>query len=298
MEVGVIGLGHMGSAIARRLLEAGHYVTVYNRTRKKAERLKEAGAVVADSPSAASRGQAVITMLADDSAVETVVFGKDGVLHGLREDAAHISMSTITVALSERLAEAHRALHRHYLAAPVFGRPDAAAAGKLFIVVGGEADVIMRYQPLFDVLGQRTFVIGDTPPWANLVKLSGNFLIASMIESLGETVALMRKSGVNPRSFIEIMTNSLFDAPVYRTYGELIVEQRFEPPAFAIPLGLKDIRSALSAAEARHVPMPVASLVRDHFISAIARGGEMQDWSALARVASEDAGLKPGGNMP
>jgi 3-hydroxyisobutyrate dehydrogenase-like beta-hydroxyacid dehydrogenase len=130
------------------------------------------------------------------------------------------------------------------------------------------------------------------------VKLSGNFLIASMIESLGETVALMRKWGVNPRSFVEVMTNSLFDAPAYRTYGELIVEQRFEPPGFAIPLGLKDIRSALSAAEARRVPMPVASLVRDHFISAIARGGEMQDWSALARVAAEDAGLKTGGKIP
>jgi 3-hydroxyisobutyrate dehydrogenase-like beta-hydroxyacid dehydrogenase len=200
-------------------------------------------------------------------------------------------MSTITVALSERLATAHRAAGKRYLAAPVFGRPDAAAGGRLFIVVGGETDAIARCQPLFDAVGQKTFVIGNTPPWANLVKLSGNFLIASMIESIGETVALMRKSGVDPARFIDIMTGSLFSAPVYRTYGELIVEQRFQPPGFTMPLGLKDIRSLLAAAETQRVPMPAASLVRDHFVSGIARGGEGLDWSALSRVAAQNAGL-------
>jgi 3-hydroxyisobutyrate dehydrogenase-like beta-hydroxyacid dehydrogenase len=220
-----------------------------------------------------------------------VVYGNDGVLQALREDAVHISMSTITVALSERLASAHRAAGRHYLAVPVFGRPDAAASGKLFLVAGGEADVIARCQPLFNAIGQRTFVIGDTPQWANLVKLSGNFLIASMIESLGEAIALIRKSGVDPQRFIDIMTGSLFAAPVYQTYGKLIVEQHFQPAGFAMPLGLKDIRSVLAAAEAQHVPMPMASLVRDHFITGIARGGEGLDWSALARVAAEEAGL-------
>jgi 3-hydroxyisobutyrate dehydrogenase-like beta-hydroxyacid dehydrogenase len=291
MKVGIIGLGRMGSAIARRLIKAGHDVTVYNRTRSRAEPLAAEGAVIADSPAGASAGEATITMLADDAAVEAVVLGDDSVLQGLPKDAVHISMSTITVALSEELAAAHRAVGQRYLAAPVFGRPDAAAAGKLFIVVGGEADVIARCQPLFDAVGQKTFVIGDTPPWANLVKLGGNFLIASMIESVGEAVALMRKSGVDPHRFIDIMTDSLFAAPIYRTYGELIVEQRFQPPGFAMPLGLKDIRSVLAAAETQRVPMPAASLVRDHFISGIARGGEGLDWSALARVAAQDAGL-------
>jgi 3-hydroxyisobutyrate dehydrogenase-like beta-hydroxyacid dehydrogenase len=281
----------MGSAIASRLVKAGHDVTVYNRTRSRAEPLAAEGAVIADSPAGAIAGEATITMLADDAAVEAVVLGDDSVLQGLPKDAVHISMSTITVALSEELAAAHRAVGQRYLAAPVFGRPDAAAAGKLFIVVGGEADVIARCQPLFDALGQKTFVIGDTPPWANLVKLGGNFLIASMIESVGEAVALMRKSGVDPHRFIDIMTDSLFAAPIYRTYGELIVEQRFQPPGFAMPLGLKDIRSVLAAAETQRVPMPVASLVRDHFISGIARSGEGLDWSALARVAAQDAGL-------
>jgi 3-hydroxyisobutyrate dehydrogenase-like beta-hydroxyacid dehydrogenase len=291
MKVGVIGLGRMGSAIASRLLGAGHKVKVYNRTRSRAEALKAAGAIVADSPADTSSSEAVITMLADDPAVEAVVFGPKGVLQGLGKNQVHISMSTITVALSERLASAHSSAGQCYLAAPVFGRPDAAAAGKLFVVAGGEANLITRCQPLFDAIGQRTFVIGDTPAWANLVKLSGNFLIAAMIECLGETVALMRKSGVDPQQFIDIMTGSLFAAPVYRTYGELIVDQRFQPAGFAIPLGLKDIRSALAAAESRAVPMPVASLIRDHFISAIAHGGEAMDWSALARVAAENAGL-------
>jgi 3-hydroxyisobutyrate dehydrogenase-like beta-hydroxyacid dehydrogenase len=291
MKVGVIGLGQMGSAIASRLLGAGHKVKVYNRTRSRAEALKAAGAIVADSPADASSGEAVVTMLADDPAVEAVVFGPKGVLQGLGKNQVHISMSTITVALSERLAAAHSSAGQCYLAAPVFGRPDAAAAGKLFVVAGGEANLITRCQPLFDAVGQRTFVIGDTPAWANLVKLSGNFLIAAMIECLGETVALMRKSGVDPQRFIDIMTGSLFAAPVYRTYGELIVDQRFQPAGFAIPLGLKDIRSALAAAESRAVPMPVAGLICDHFISAIAHGGEAMDWSALARVAAENAGL-------
>jgi 3-hydroxyisobutyrate dehydrogenase-like beta-hydroxyacid dehydrogenase len=291
MEVGIIGLGRMGGAIASRLIAAGHQVKVYNRTRSRAEALKTAGAIIADSPADASSGEAVITMLADDPAVEAVVFGPQGVLQGLGKNQVHISMSTITVALAERLVAAHVAAGQCYLAAPVFGRPDAAAAGKLFVVAGGEANLVARCQPVLDAVTQRTFVIGDTPAWANLVKLSGNFLIAAMIECLGETVALMRKSGVDPQRFIDIMTGSLFAAPVYRTYGELIVEQRFEPAGFAVPLGLKDIRSALAAAEARAVPMPVASLLRDHFISTIARGGEALDWSALARVAAENAGL-------
>jgi 3-hydroxyisobutyrate dehydrogenase-like beta-hydroxyacid dehydrogenase len=291
MEVGIVGLGRMGSAIARRLIEAGHQVKVHNRTPGRAETLKTAGAVIADSPADASSGEVVITMLADDPAVEAVVVGPHGVLQGLGKNQVHISMSTITVALSERLAATHLSAGQRYLAAPVFGRPDAAAAGKLFIVAGGEVNVIARCQNVFDAVGQRTFVIGDTPAWANLVKLSGNFLIAAMIECLGEAVALMRKSGVDPQRFVDIMTSSLFAAPVYRTYSELIVEQRFQPAGFAMPLGLKDVRSVLAAAEARSVPMPVGSLLRDHFISAIARGGEALDWSALARVAADNAGL-------
>jgi len=299
MQIGFIGLGQMGSAIAHRLIAAGHQVKVYNRTRSRAEALAEAGAVVAETPAEASAGEAVFTMLADDPAVEAVAFGPQGIIQGITrgpgKNHVHISLSTITVALSERLAAAHLAAGQRYLAAPVFGRPDAAAAGKLFVVAAGETDLVAHCQPLFDAIGQRTFVVGDRPASANLVKLGGNFLLAAMIESLGEAVALMRKSGVDPHRFIEVITNSLFAAPAYRTYGELIVEQRFQPAGFAVPLGLKDIRSALAAAEARAVPMPVASLLRDHFLTTIARGGEALDWSALARLAAENAGLKDDG---
>jgi 3-hydroxyisobutyrate dehydrogenase-like beta-hydroxyacid dehydrogenase len=291
MDVGFIGLGNMGVAMARNLLKAGHRLRVYNRTKSRAEPLEQEGATVAHSPAEACTGDAVITMLANDQAVEETVFGEDGVLKGLKEGAAHISMSTITVALSERLKQAHAQAHQAYIAAPVFGRPDAAAAAKLFIVPAGDKKTVEHFQPLFDAMGQRTFFLSENAPEANLVKLSGNFLIASMIECLGESVALTRKYEVDPRRFLEIMTETLFAAPVYRTYGALIAEQKYEPAGFKLELGLKDVRSVLAAAEAKAVPMPVASLVRDHFLSAIARGGADLDWSALAKVAAEDAGL-------
>ncbi len=292
MDVGFIGLGNMGLPMARNLLKAGHSLRVYNRTKSRADPLVEEGATVATSPAEASTGDAVITMLANDQAVEDTVFGEDGILRGLKKGAAHISMSTITVALSERLNRAHTEVHQTYIAAPVFGRPDAAAAAKLFVVAAGDKKAGEYVQPLFDAIGQRTFYLSENAHEANLVKLSGNFLIVSMIECLGETVALMRKYEVDPRRFLEIMTETLFAAPVYRTYGALIAEQKYEPAGFKLELGLKDVRSVLAAAEAKAVPMPVASVVRDHFLSAIARGGADLDWSALAKVTAEDAGLK------
>ena len=292
MDVGFIGLGNMGLAMARNLMKAGHSLRVYNRTQSRAEPLEREGATIATSPAEASTGDAVITMLANDQAVEETVFRDDGVLRGLKKGAAHISMSTITVALSERLKKAHAEAQQTYIAAPVFGRPDAAAAAKLFVVPAGDKKAVEHFQPLFDAMGQRTFFLSENAPEANLVKLSGNFLIASMIECLGETVDLMRKYEVDPRRFLEIMTETLFAAPVYRTYGALIAEQKYEPAGFKLELGLKDVRSVLAAAETKSVPMPVASVVRDHFLSAIARGGADLDWSALAKVAAEDAGLK------
>ena len=291
MEVGFIGLGRMGQAMARNLLKAGHRVFVYNRTRSRAEELRDEGAEIADSPAGACKGDIVITMLADDDAVEEIVLGSGGVIKALRENAIHLSMSTITVGSSEVLTEAHHAVGQHFVAAPVFGRPEAAAAAKLFIVAAGEAEPLGRCKPLFDDLGQKTFVVDQFPPKGNLVKLSGNFLVASVIECLGEAFALTRKSGVDPARFLGILTGSLFAAPVYETYGELMLEERYQPPGFTMPLGLKDIRAVLEAAEAKNVPMPVASLLRDHFITGIARGEADLDWSALARLAAQDAGL-------
>jgi 3-hydroxyisobutyrate dehydrogenase-like beta-hydroxyacid dehydrogenase len=291
MEVGFIGLGHMGQPMARNLLKAGHRVICYNRTRERAEALKAEGAEIAARPAEACRGEAVITMLSDDAAVEGAVFGEGGILAALAPGKTHISMSTISVALSDRLTEAHTNAAQVYITAPVFGRPDAAAAAKLFIVVGGHEGPIAQHRPLFDAMGQRFFTVAEKPSSANLVKLSGNFLIASMLESLGETVALVRKSGIDVIRYIDILTNTLFSAPVYRTYGSIIASESYEPPGFRLQLGLKDIRLALAAAEAEAVPMPVASLVRDHFIEGVAQGYADADWSALALVAARNAGL-------
>jgi len=291
MDVGFIGLGHMGSAMARNLLKAGHHVTLYNRTGAKAEPLVAAGARVVDKPSAACGGDVLITMLADDHAVETVVFGQEGVVAALPPNAIHVSMSTISVALSDRLAEAHARAGQGYVAAPVFGRPEAAAAAQLFIIAAGGDEAIRRCQPLFDAIGQKTFGVGDKPSAANLVKLSGNFLITSIIESLGEAFALVRKSGVDPHRYLEILTGTLFSAPVYKTYGGLIAEEKYEPAGFKMALGLKDIRLALAAADAQAVPMPLASLVHDHFLAGVAQGQGDSDWSALARLCARNAGL-------
>ncbi|PYV22329.1 MAG: 6-phosphogluconate dehydrogenase [Acidobacteria bacterium] len=290
MNVGFIGLGNMGQPMARNLLKAGHHLLVYNRTRSRAEELLAEGARLAESARDACRGDVVITMLADDRAVEEVVTGAD-LVSNLAPNTVHVSMSTLSVALSRRLAELHAQAGRAYVSAPVFGRPEAAAAAKLFIVAAGPAAAIDQCRPLFEALGQTTFVVGLDAPAANVVKLAGNFLIASLLESLGEAVALVRKSGVDPKRFLEIMTDSLFAAPVYKTYGSIIVQQRYQPAGFKVPLGLKDVRLILAAAEAAAVPMPIASLVRDRLLTAIAQGHQDLDWSVVARIAAENAGL-------
>jgi 3-hydroxyisobutyrate dehydrogenase-like beta-hydroxyacid dehydrogenase len=227
MKLGFIGLGRMGSAMAANLLAAGHELTVYNRTKAKAEPLLKRGAHLAETLGDAARGEVVITMLADDHAVDEAVFGDDGILVALSPGAIHVSMSTISVAESERLTRAHQEKRQEFVSAPVFGRPDAAASAKLFIVLAGRREAVATCQPLFDVLGQRTFPIGDKPPMANLVKLSGNFLIASVIESLGEAVALVSKGGIDRVQYVDILTNTLFGAPVYKS--ELIAAERYSP---------------------------------------------------------------------
>jgi 3-hydroxyisobutyrate dehydrogenase-like beta-hydroxyacid dehydrogenase len=290
MKVGFIGLGHMGAGMAANLVAAGHEVTVYNRTPSKVQALVARGAHAAGRVADACRGDAVVTMLADDAAVEGVVFGYEGVLASLGKSAIHVSMSTISVALSERLAAAHTNAGQRFVAAPVFGRPEAAAAAKLFIVAAGAPDALDVCSPLFDVMGQKTFSIGNEPHTANLVKLSGNFLSASVIEALGEAMALVGKAGVDPHRYLDLLTSTLFTAPVYKTYGGLIAERRFAPAGFAAPLGHKDIRLTLAAAETLRVPMPFASVLHDRFLTLLAHGGEALDWSAIGALAAKDSG--------
>jgi len=238
----------------------------------------------------ACRGDAVITMLANDDAVESVVVGDGGIIGSLPAGAPHISSSTISVALSEKLEAAHAKAGQRFVAAPVFGRPDVAAAGQLFVIAAGRRDTLDAVAPLFDAIGQKTFVVSGTPKAANLVKLSGNFLIASVIESLGEAMALVGKGGVDRRQYLDILTSTLFDAPVYKTYGGLIADGTFEPAGFAAPLGYKDIRLTLAAAEDLRVPLPLASLLRDRFLTLLAHGGDKLDWSAIGQLAAKDAG--------
>jgi 3-hydroxyisobutyrate dehydrogenase-like beta-hydroxyacid dehydrogenase len=295
MKVGFIGLGNMGSAIARNLIKMGHTLTVYNRTRSRAEPFASLGSRIAETPNeAAAEAEVLITMLADDAAVEAVILEPGNAIQALPTGAIHISMSTISVGLSRQLADAHRERKQHYLAAPVFGRPDAAAAAKLFIVAAGPAEQIERCRPLFDAIGQQTFIAGEDSHAANVIKLAGNFLITTVIEGLAEAFAFGRKFGVDPHAFLDILTNSLFSAPIYRTYGSMVASDKFEPAGFKLPLGLKDNRLLLTAAEEAKVPMPMASLVHDRFVAALAQGLGESDWSSIARVVYENAGLRKG----
>ena len=291
MDIGFIGLGNMGSAMAENLIKTGHRVTVYNRSPGRADALARRGATATRSVAEASGGDVVFTMLANDAAVEEVTLGDNGILASLRPGATHVSSSTISVALSQRLAAAHGDAGQRYATATVFGRPEAAAAAQLFVVAAGAPDTLVPLSPLFDAIGQRTFVVSDQPHTANLVKLSGNFLLAAAIEGIGEAVALVAKAGVDRQQYVDLLTSSLVSAPAYQTYGGLIANQQFEPAGFAATLGLKDVRLVLAAAEQLQVPLPLASLLRDRFLTLVATGGGALDWSAISTLADRDAGL-------
>lgn len=290
MDIGFIGLGQMGSGMAANLVKAGHHVTVYNRSPQKVEAVVRRGAEPARTVADACTADVVFTMLANDDAVAGMAFGDDGIIASMRPGATHVSSSTISVELSDRLTSAHFRAGQGFVAAPVFGRPDAAEAAQLFVVAAGDPDPVKAVEPLLDAIGQRTFIVSGPPKAANLVKLSGNFLVATVIESLGEAMTLVAKGGVDKHQYLDILTSTLFSAPVYKTYGALIADENFEPAGFAAPLGHKDVRLALEAAETLRVPLPIASLLRDRFLTLLANGGEHLDWSAISRLSARDAG--------
>ena len=290
MTLAFLGLGRMGSGMARNLLRAGHSLLAYNRTRSRAGDLAKDGAKVVDSPAAASDAATVLTMLSDDAALEEVVYGEHGILRALRPGGLHISHSTISTAMAQRLAADHAARNQQFVSAPVFGRPEAAAAAQLVIVAAGESAAVERARPLFDAVARKTVVAGGEPWQANAVKLCGNFMIAAMIEAFGEAFAATRKSGVDPAAFLEAIT-SLFRSPVYEAYGGAIARRQFEPAGFALKLGFKDVRLALALADQVASPMPLASVIHDQFLAAMAGGFEDQDWSGVTRIAARNAGL-------
>ena len=291
MEIGFIGLGNMGAPIARNLIRAGHHVTVYNRTRSKAEALQNDGAKLASTPAEAAASGFVFTMLADDHAVEQVVFGSGGLVRALQPGGVHVSLSTISPEFSRRLAKAHEEAGQRYAAAPVFGRPESAEGAKLVVLAAGDEQALNRAQPLFDAIGQKTFLVGSEAWKANVIKVNGNFLLATLIETLGEIYAVLRKSEIDPKQFLEIVNGSVFKSPVIGNYGTIIAEQRFEPAGFKLKLGLKDVKLALAAAEDVTAPLPIGSLLRDRFLTGVARGNGEKDWSAVTAEAALQAGL-------
>jgi len=292
MRIGFIGLGQMGAAIANNLVRAKHEVAVWNRSAPRTRSLVEAGATFAASPKAAAMDKEVVfSMLADDAALEAVLSGDNGLIAGLAAAALHVSMSTIAVAMAKQVSARHAELGQRFVCAPVFGRPDAAAAARLFVVAAGDPADVKTATPLFQAISQRVFYVGEIPSNANLVKLCGNFVILSAIETMAEAMTLAEKGGVPKAQLLEVLTGTLFDAPVYRNYGAILVEERFRPAGFAAPLGLKDMRLVGQEAEARRVPMPLLSLLRDHLLETLAKEGEDVDWSGIGLTIAKNGGL-------
>jgi 3-hydroxyisobutyrate dehydrogenase-like beta-hydroxyacid dehydrogenase len=291
MKVGFIGLGRMGAGVAANLLKGGHELVAWNRSPGPVETLAAQGAGPAASPAEAFDADAVFSMLSDDRAVESAVL-ESGALEAARPGCIHVNLATISVALAEGLEAAHRARGLGYVAAPVLGRPDAAAAAQLNVLCAGAPDAVALVRPLLDLIGRAVWPLGDAARQANVVKLACNFALASMIETLGEAGALANAYGVEPAALYEVMTGTLFNAPAYKTYSALIAERRFEPAGFALPLGLKDVRLALAAGDAAQAPLPIASALRDAFLEALAMGDGHKDWSALASGAFRRGGQR------
>jgi 3-hydroxyisobutyrate dehydrogenase-like beta-hydroxyacid dehydrogenase len=294
VTLGFIGLGQMGLPIATNLLKAGHQLRVYNRSEQKAAPLKAAGAKSVDSPSGVvEAGGIVFTMLADDAAVESIAISNPDFLDRFAGGGIHISMSTIAPQTARDLAEQHAKKGVAYLAAPVIGRPDRAAAGSLFILLAGESNAKQVVEPLLKNLGQRVFDFGEKPWQANVAKLVVNFNIAAAIECMAEGFTLAEKEGIPRLKMAELLSETLFSSVVYKGYGDLVARHQYEPAAFRMQLGWKDVRLVLQVAQESETPMPIGSLLRDRFLSGLAKHRGDLDWSALALGASDDAGLTP-----
>ena len=279
MNLGFIGLGQMGRPMAERLKGAGHRLKVYNRTRSSPE--------IASRPEEMLDAEVVITMLADDAAVRAVWLDS-GLAARLPKGAIHLNMATVSMAIARQLTASHG---NSYVSAPVFGRPPLAAQGQLDIIAAGPAQAIERCEPLFKVLGKQTFVVGEEPAKANAVKIARNFLLATVIESLGEAFALVRKCGIEPQRFLDVLSSTSLGSPAYRNYGKMIVEEAWTPAQFAMPLGVKDVELALATAADVGMPLPSGEMIRRHLLEAIAAGRAHQDWAALAGKLAADAGL-------
>jgi 3-hydroxyisobutyrate dehydrogenase-like beta-hydroxyacid dehydrogenase len=291
MEIGFIGVGRMGSAMAKNLIRAGHRVRAWDTSAQARDALAADGVTIATGAGDAFRGDAVISMLPNDDAMRAVFLDGDVLESGNAK--VHVNMATASVEIARELAAHHAARGIAYVAATVWGRPDVAAAGKLSIVAAGDPAAIAKVQPLFDVIGQKTYNVGAEPSRANVAKIAGNLMVACAIEGIAEAAALVRGHGMSAPEVLDAIITSLFPVPVYRGYGEMIGKRQYEPAGFDLVLGLKDVRLALAAGEEVSTPLPFASVLRDTFLDAIANGDAEKDWSAIARVAARRAGLEP-----
>jgi 3-hydroxyisobutyrate dehydrogenase-like beta-hydroxyacid dehydrogenase len=291
MEIGFIGLGNMGKPMALNLLNSGHRLRVWNRSPAPVQELRARGAAVAASPSEAFQGDAVISILSDDETVHDIIV--EQALAAAAKPTVHINMATISVNCARELTKLHAQKGIGYVAAPVLGRPEVAAAGKLEILAAGEGAMLDRLKPLFAAIGQRVWRFGDEPSRANAVKIAVNFALACAIEAMAEAAALVQAHGIERGGFLDMLTSTIFNTPVYKGYAGLIAERQYEPPKFKLTLGFKDVSLALKAGENGKVPLPFGSVLRDNFIDAIAHGYGSKDWSAVAEVAVRRAGLSP-----
>ncbi len=293
MKIGFLGLGAMGHPMARRLLDAGHALTVYNRTASKADDLVADGASLAPTPADAARGaEIVFSMLFDDATTQAATFGDTGIATAMEPGAIHVCCSTLSLDQARRLRDGHAERGQAYVSANVLGRPPAAIAGALFVIVGGAAPLRSRIDPALKAFGPHIFAAGDDPVQANLIKLSLNFMIMSTIEQMSEVFAINEKAGTDPRTVFEIMTGTFYNAPVHRNYGKLMIERAYDNPGAPVTLGLKDTEMFLAAGHDYHVPLPYAAVARDRFLAAIAAGDADRDFVVLTERARQDAGLK------
>lgn len=289
MKIGFIGLGRMGHHVAVNLLKAGHQVTVWNRSQEPVQALVAKGATAAKTPEDALQGDAVFSMLSNDQVMREL-----GLAGPLLEKAAkgliHANLATISVAFAKELAAAHQKAGLAYISSPVFGRPEMAESAQLVLVAGGDAAALATMQPVFDKIGARTVSV-DAPEKANLFKIAGNFMIASELESIGEAFALLRKGGVDPAVFHDVLSGRLFTGAVFKSYGTMILNRTYEPAGFALTLGLKDVNLARSAAEGLGVAMPTADLLKNQYDQAVAWGWQDRDWAAIGEVPAKKAGV-------
>jgi len=293
MKVGFIGLGRMGQGMARNILDAGNELTVYNRTPAKAAELAAAGATVVESIAAVTEGcDVVITMVTDDTALGNIAYGDGGLIAALPDGGIHMAMGTNSVEMTRVIAAAHGSANQIFVAAPVLGRPDRAAAGELGIMPAGPADVVARLTPLLEAMGRRIFPAGDKPEAAAAIKIAHNFVLGCAIEVMGEAMSLVRKYGVEPLVLHQVLTEGIFGSPAYQIYGDIIVREAYDDVGFTALIGLKDANLALAAAEAAAMPLPSANVWRDRLLGAIAHGDGERDWAVVAREQARASGLE------